>query len=503
MLLEMKNITKLFGPVRALNQVNFTVKDSEIHGLLGENGAGKSTLMNILAGAISATEGEIYLDGELIEDMTISKSQDLGIRFIHQELNLFNDLTVFENLFLGQEIKKKTGFLDKKQMIERARQVLERMKMDIDPLMLVDDLEPSRKQLLEIAKALLFESNLIIMDEPTTALTNNEIEILFGIMRQLKEEGISIIFISHKMPELFAICDQYTVLRDGNFIQSGYFKDINEDIATELLVGRNIVNERMKVEDYRGDVIFSAQNLTCNGYFEDVSFDLRKGEVLAITGLHGDGRGELSEALFGARKLDEGEIIMNGKPLKLHSIKQVMRSGVGMVPRNRKERSIIKDLSIINNISIAHFISKHNKVLISRREEVERYERNKKVTDIKTPNPDNYITSLSGGNQQKVILSRWLELDSDVYILDNPTQGIDVGAKFEIYKLIDEIAKRGKSLIIFSAEFPEIYKIADRCLVMYKGKVNAELDLENMTDINVMYYATGSNLEKSNGKSNQ
>ncbi len=503
MLLEMKNITKLFGPVRALNQVNFTVKDSEIHGLLGENGAGKSTLMNILAGAISATEGEIYLDGELIEDMTISKSQYLGIRFIHQELNLFNDLTVFENLFLGQEIKKKTGFLDKKQMIERARQVLERMKMDIDPLMLVDDLEPSRKQLLEIAKALLFESNLIIMDEPTTALTNNEIEILFGIMRQLKEEGISIIFISHKMPELFAICDQYTVLRDGNFIQSGYFKDINEDIATELLVGRNIVNERMKVEDYRGDVIFSAQNLTCNGYFEDVSFDLRKGEVLAITGLHGDGRGELSEALFGARKLDEGEIIMNGKPLKLHSIKQVMRSGVGMVPRNRKERSIIKDLSIINNISIAHFISKHNKVLISRREEVERYERNKKVTDIKTPNPDNYITSLSGGNQQKVILSRWLELDSDVYILDNPTQGIDVGAKFEIYKLIDEIAKRGKSLIIFSAEFPEIYKIADRCLVMYKGKVNAELDLENMTDINVMYYATGSNLEKSNGKSNQ
>lgn len=503
MLLEMKNITKLFGPVRALNQVNFTVNDSEIHGLLGENGAGKSTLMNILAGAIPATEGEIYLDGELIEDMTISKSQDLGIRFIHQELNLFNDLTVFENLFLGQEIKKKTGFLDKKQMIERARQVLERIKMDIDPLMLVDDLEPSRKQLLEIAKALLFESNLIIMDEPTTALTNNEIEILFGIMRQLKEEGISIIFISHKMPELFAICDKYTVLRDGNFIQSGYFKDINEDIATELLVGRNIVNERMKVEDYRGDVIFSANNLTCNGLFEDVSFDLRKGEVLAITGLHGDGRGELSEALFGARKLDEGEILMNGKPLKLHSIKQVMRSGVGMVPRNRKERSIIKDLSIINNISIAHFISKHNKIFISRKEEIERYERNKKVTDIKTPNPDNYITSLSGGNQQKVILSRWLELDSDVYILDNPTQGIDVGAKFEIYKLIDEIAKRGKSLIIFSAEFPEIYKIADRCLVMYKGKVNAELDLENMTDINVMYYATGSNLEKSNGKSNQ
>ena len=502
MLLEMKNITKLFGPVRALNQVDFTVNASEIHGLLGENGAGKSTLMNILAGAISATEGEIYIDGELVEDMTISKSNDLGIRFIHQELNLFNDLTVFENLFLGQEIKRKNGFLDKKQMIERSKQVLDRMKMDIDPLMLVDDLEPSRKQLLEIAKALLFESDLIIMDEPTTALTNKEIEILFSIMRQLKEEGISIIFISHKMPELFSICDKYTVLRDGNFIDSGYFKDIDENIATKLLVGRNIVNERMKVEDYRGDVVFSVKDLTCDGFFEDVSFDLRKGEVLAITGLHGDGRGELSEALFGARHLDKGEIIMDGNPLKLNSIKEVMRAGIGMVPRNRKERSIIKDLSILNNVSIAYFITKHRKVFISRREEVARYERNKKITDIKTDHPDNYITSLSGGNQQKVVLSRWLELDSDVYILDNPTQGIDVGAKFEIYKLIDEIAKRGKSVVVFSSEFPEIYKIADRCLVMYKGQVNAELNLDEMTDMNVMYYATGSNMETTNGKSN-
>jgi len=500
MLLEMKGITKYFGPVKALDNVDFTVGDSEIHGLLGENGAGKSTLMNILGGAIQPTEGEIYIDGERIDEMTITKATEMGIRFIHQELNLVNDLTVFENLFLGEEITLKSGFLDKKQMIARSKEVLKRIKLDIDPLAMVDDLEPSRKQLVEIAKALLFESKLIIMDEPTTALTNKEITILFEIMRNLKEHGLSIIFISHKMPELFEICDKYTVLRDGFFIQTGLFKDIDEQQATNLLVGRSIVDSQLVKEDVRGEVVLRADSLTCDGYFEDISFDLRKGEVLAITGLHGDGRGELAEALFGARHVTSGQVMLDGTALNLHNIRQVMRAGVGMVPRNRKERSIIKDLSILNNVSVAYFVTKHSKFFISNKEEHERFKRNQKVTDIKVSNPDDYITSLSGGNQQKVIVSRWLELDSEIYILDNPTQGIDVGAKFEIYKLINELAKRGKSLIIFSAEFPEIYKIADRCLVMYKGHVNAELNRDDLTEVNVMYYATGSNMEGINGK---
>ena len=503
MLLEMKGITKYFGAVEALKDVDFTVGDSEIHGLLGENGAGKSTLMNILAGAFPPTEGDIYIDGQEIEEMTISKSTDLGIRFIHQELNLVNDLTVFENLFLGEELRTRAGFLDKKAMIARSAEILKRIKLDIDPLALVDDLETSRKQLVEIAKALLFESKLIIMDEPTTSLTNKEIDILFEIMRNLKKDGLSIIFISHKMPELFAICDKYTVLRDGKFIESGYFKDINEQTATNLLVGRSIVDSQLVKDDVRGDVIMSVNNLTSKGYFKDISFDLRKGEVLVITGLHGDGRSELSEALFGARHVSSGSIIMDGEELKLHNIRQVMDAGVGMIPRNRKERSIIKDLSILNNMTIAYLVSKHKKMFISRKDEMERFDRNQKITDIKVDDPDNYITSLSGGNQQKVIVSRWLELDSEVYIMDNPTQGIDVGAKFEIYKLINELARRGKSLIVFSAEFPEIYKIADRCLVMYKGHINARLDRDQLTEVNVMYYATGSNLEGINGKSAQ
>lgn len=500
MILEMKAISKYFGPVKALDGVNFTVGESEIHGLLGENGAGKSTLMNILGGALQPNEGQIFIDGQLIEEMTIHKSNQLGIKFIHQELNLVNDLMVFENLFLGQELTNRAGMLDRKTMIARSKDVLERIKVDINPLEIVSSLEPSRKQLVEIARALLFESKLIIMDEPTTALTNKEIDILFDIMRSLKTHGLSIIFISHKMPELFAICEKYTVLRDGKFIETGYFKNINEQKATNLLVGRSIVDSQQVKEKIHSPVVMQVVGLTSKGHFSDLSFDLHEGEVLAITGLHGDGRDELSEALFGARHVDAGTVTVRGKRLNLGSIRDVMRSGVGMVPRNRKERSIIKDMSILNNLSIAFFIAKHNKFFIDKKEETDRFRRNQKITDIRVGDIDDYITSMSGGNQQKVIVSRWLELNSDFYIMDNPTQGIDVGAKFEVYKLIGELARRGKSLIIFSSEFPEIYKIADRCLVMYEGHINAELDREHLTEINVMFYATGANKEGINAK---
>ncbi len=500
MILEMKNISKYFGPVKALDEVNFTVSEAEIHGLLGENGAGKSTLMNILGGALAPSEGQIFIDGQLIEDMTIHKSNALGIKFIHQELNLVNDLMVYENLFLGQELTNRAGMLDRKTMVLRSKNVLERIKVDIDPEELVSTLEPSRKQLIEIARALLFDSKLIIMDEPTTALTNKEIEILFEIMRSLKSHGLSIIFISHKMPELFAICEKYTILRDGKFIDTGNFKDIDEQKATNLLVGRSIVDNQQAKLKVTTPVVMKVSGLTSKGFFEDINFELREGEVLAITGLHGDGRGELSECLFGARRVDAGTVTVHDKRLNLGNIRDVMRAGIGMVPRNRKERSIIKDMSILNNLSIAFFVAKHNKFFIDKKEEVERFNRNQKITDIRAGNIDDDITSMSGGNQQKVIVSRWLELDSNIYILDNPTQGIDVGAKFEIYKLIGELASRGKSVIIFSSEFMEIYKVANRCLVMYEGRVNAELFHEQLTELNVMYYATGSNKEGINAK---
>lgn len=495
MFLEMNNIVHIFGSVKALDNVSLRVDESEIHGLMGENGAGKSTLMNILGGTFPPTSGEIYFDGKKQEQLTTSKSNALGIRFIHQELNVVNDLKVYENLFLCEEIKNKYGFLDKKTMIKKAEEIFERMHVDINPIEKVENLDTSRKQLVEISKALLFQSKLIIMDEPTTALTNKEIDNLFQIMRNLKEQGVSIIYISHKMPELFEICDRYTVLRDGKFIDTGKFSDIDEKKATELLVGRSIVDFSVEKEKVTGEVVFKVENLSCDNAFTNVNFEVKKGEVVAITGLHGDGRGELAEALFGARQVTNGKVMLNNQILNIKSIKKVMQEGISMIPRNRKERGIIKDMSILDNLSMAHFVNKHKSLLIKKSQERQRFVRNQKITAIKVSNPEDYITSLSGGNQQKIIIARWLDLDSDVYILDNPTQGIDVGAKFEIYKIINELAIKGKSIIVFSAEFPEIYKIADRCLVMYKGRVNAELTREELTEVKVMFYATGSNME--------
>ncbi len=500
MFLEMKNITKKFGPVTALDNVDFSVGEAEIHGLLGENGAGKSTLMNVLAGTFPPTSGEIFFNGQQLTGINSKKTFALGIGFVHQELNLINDLKIYENLFLGEEIINKWGFLDKPLMREKAKDVLAKMNLDINPDTMVAYLDTSVKQLVEIARALLFECKLIIMDEPTTALTNKEITNLFDIMRNLKNHGVSIIYISHKMPELFAICDRYTVLRDGKFIQSGFFNEIDEKQATQLLVGRSLVDLKIDKSDVLGEIILSVENITCNGYFENISFQLRKGEILAITGLHGDGRGELAEALFGARKIDSGTIYFKGQKLNLRHISNVIKRGIGMVPRNRKERSIIKDMSILNNMSTAYFIAKHKKIFIDKNDSDRLFEENQKKTSIKVGNRHDLITSLSGGNQQKVIISRWLEIDSDVYIFDNPTQGIDVGAKYEMYKIINNLAENGKSIVMFSSEFPEIYKVANRCIVMYKGKINAELDRSKLNEIDVMYFATGSNMEGINNE---
>jgi len=492
MLLNMKNISMNFDSVQALNNVDFSLEKGEIHGLLGENGAGKSTLMNILGGVLTPTHGEIFLDDNKVTDLDEKKATRLGIRFIHQELNLVNDLTVQENLFLGEEITSKAGILDRKKMIELSQNVLNKIKVTIDPRIVVADLDTSFKQLVEIAKALMYESKIIIMDEPTTALSDEEIQILFGIMRELKAQGVSIIYISHKMPELFAICDRFTVLRDGRLISTGFFKDITMTKATELLVGQHIKDEIEK-ESHAEGVLLKAENISCDDYFRDVSFELRKGEVLVFTGLQGDGRGELAESLFGARKLTSGKVYLEDKELDLSSIKKVMQSGIGMLQRSRKERSIIKDMSVYDNLAVAKNIYDDRTGFISLKDQEKLYEDCKKLLNVKVADPRNDITSLSGGNQQKVIISRWLALGSKIYIFDNPTQGVDVGAKFEIYKLINDLAKQKVSIILFSSEFPEIQKVGDRCIVMYKGRINTVLDRSEFSEGKIMYYATGAN----------
>ncbi|AMC93974.1 ABC transporter [Erysipelothrix larvae] len=487
------NIVKQFGATQALKGVSFSVQQGSILGLLGENGAGKSTLMNILGGVFAPTSGTIEIDGKRYTSLNTDETFKLGISFIHQELNLVNDLKVYENLFLNHELTK-MGLLDKKEMIKRSKDVFKRMKIDIDPEAFVKDIDTSRKQLVEIAKALLYESRVIIFDEPTTALTDKEIKILFELMRNFKEDNISCIYISHKMPEIFEICDDYVVLRDGTFIQEGKIHEINEKIATELLVGKAMNHDQSYVSKGVQDaVIFKVEGLSAKPYFNNISFDVKKGEVVSITGLFGDGRGELSEALFGARAIDSGRIEINGEQIGKITIPKMIKNGVSMVPRDRKDRSVIKDMNISDNLSIPYYRFRHHKRLISSSIEKQRFERNKEIFSIKAESHKAGITSLSGGNQQKVIFARWFELDNDLYILDNPTQGIDVGAKGEIYELISKIADEGKSIIVFSSEIPEIQKISHRCIVMYRGEINRILHEDDITEMNVMYYSTGAN----------
>lgn len=496
MLVEMKGITKDFGPVRAVDNVDFSVEPGKIVGLLGENGAGKSTLMNVLAGSYPATSGDIFINERKVNITNAKVANQHGIRFIHQELNLCNDLRVFENMFLADEITKNFGLLNKKEMVGRCNEVFQRMKVNIDPCALVANLQAADKQLVEIAKALLFKCELIIMDEPTTALSTHEIENLFSIMRQLREKGVSFIYISHKIPELFEICETYYVLRDGRLVARGNFRDIDENGITELMIGRQLADDEFTkhVNSSREAISLSVRSLS-GADFRDICFDLHEGEILAITGLHGSGRDSIADALYGVIPY-KGEVAVKGKPVKAGTgIRGFLRQGVIMVPRMRKERGIHNHLSIRDNVSMGYLNTKHKRLLISFKAESERFLRQKKVLSIKAGQPGNPITSLSGGNQQKVILGRWLETDAKIILFDNPTQGIDVGAKFEIYHLILSLAREGKAIIIFSQEFPEIFKVADSCIVLYKGEINKVLDRDELTEKNVMFYSTGANLE--------
>jgi len=495
--LEMKAVTKTFGPVIALKDVDLSVSPEEIHGLLGENGAGKTTLMNVLAGTFPPDSGSIVINGNEVHGITPKKAGEMGIRFIHQELSLCNDLRVYQNMFLGDEYNK-AGLVLRKNEISRAQEVLDNMNSGIKADALVGDLETAKKQLVEIARALLFKSELIIMDEPTTALNTKEIDNLFRIMNQLKEEGVSFIYISHKMPEVFEICGKYTILRDGRFIQTGSIKDINEQQATELLIGKTFVTANLKVDSasVTGETVFKINDL-CGRTFSNISLELHRGEVVAITGLQGSGTDELATAIFGASPVTAGSISTARGNLDLRSINKVMKSGIGMIPRNRKERGIVPHLTIRQNNSLAFFTTKHKKLFVSQKQEHERFLANRQKMDIRAANDTDPVTSLSGGNQQKLILSKWLEIGAGVYIMDNPTQGIDVGSKYAIYQLMNNMAKEGKAILLFSTEFPEIQQVADRCIVMYRGTINTILDRNEISEVKIIAHSTGAQTEGS------
>ena len=489
--LRMKGISKSFGANLVLDDVDFAVDGGDITALLGENGAGKSTLMNILGGVIPRNSGVITLDGKDCEFHTPRESLDAGIAFIHQELNLINDLAIYENLFIGREKKRKGGILDKESMVAETRRVFERMDIDLDPEAMVRDLDASYKQIVEISRAMLMNAKLVIMDEPTTSLTEPEIERVFALMRTLKKQGVGIIFISHKLKEVLEICDKYTVLRDGHMVSSGLVKDVTASDLARMMVGHEVQSGTRKEESLSGEVVMEGRNLSDGKHFSDISFKLHKGEVLGFTGLLGDGRSELFQTLFGASGAYEGQLLIEGQEVRMKSTMQAVSLGIGYVPRNRKENGIVKDLSILENGSLVTLKLRKKHGMIDWQSVHEDFSHEKQALSIKMEHEDDLITSLSGGNQQKVVLAKWLSLNPKVLILDNPTQGVDVGAKEEIYGIIESLAEKGVSVIVLSSEAQEIMRVASRCFVLYHGRIMGELKGSEMEEEMMMRLATG------------
>ena len=489
--LSMKGIVKSFGANDVLKSVDFHLNEGEICALLGENGAGKSTLMNILGGVLPADKGTIELDGKSVSFATPAQSLNAGIAFIHQELNLINDLPVYENMFIGREIKKKNGFLDHAAMYQKTKELFEKMEIDVDPGAMVSTLDASFKQIVEIARALMMNASIIIMDEPTTSLTDPEIERVFDMLRTLKAQKVGVVFISHKLREVMEICDRYTVLRDGVMVADGFVKDTSIPEIARHMVGHEVHTGQKAKKAEVGKEVLRLEKLTQEPHFRNVSLSVHAGEVLGITGLLGDGRSELFRAVFGAQGKYEGQIYMDGKPVTITSTPQALKLGIGYLPRNRKENGIIKDMNILENGSIVTLpkLTKHG--LIQAKEQLEQFLKQKKDLRIKMEKETDSITSLSGGNQQKVVLAKWLSANPSLLILDNPTQGVDVGAKEEIYEIILRLADQGVAVVVLCSEAQEIIRLCDRALVMYHGEVRAEVSGDSMNEHEMMRLATG------------
>ncbi|RDW19411.1 sugar ABC transporter ATP-binding protein [Oceanobacillus chungangensis] len=489
--ITMNNIEKAFNGVPVLKGVSLEVEKGEIHALLGENGAGKSTLMNILGGVIEPDRGTIEVNGEEVRITDTRSSQSHGISFIHQELSMVTDLRVYENMFLGSELRNKLGFLNVEEMCVQTSNILAELGVEINPKKYVRDLDTSYKQLIEISKALLHNSKLIIMDEPTSSLAEHEVKRLFDLMRNLKQSGVSIIYISHKLKEIKAVCDYYTVLRDGNVVGSGEVQVENLDNITKLMVGKSISEERFNHYSELGPVALEVTDMMSEGLFKAIDFTVRKGEIIGFIGLAGDGRTELFESIFGYRRKYSGEIKVNGQIVKMDHPYQALQAGVGFVPKDRKENAIIKDLSVIHNMSLSSLGHFEKSGMLQAKKELNTFQYYKEKLNIKVNNPRITIDKLSGGNQQKVIIAKWLEVNSDVIIFDNPTQGIDVGAKREIYQHIIELAEQGKAVIILSSEASEVLKLCQTIHVMYQGEITARLKGEETSEDEIMRYATG------------
>ena len=490
-LLEMKQICKRFPGVQALRNVSIAVCGGEIHALIGENGAGKSTLMKILAGVYPADSGEIYLNGHRVKISNLQEAQKLGISIIFQEFNLIPHISIGENIFFGRFPQGFCGRVNWDKLFNDAKQILTSLEIGLDPRSLIKDLSVADQQMVEIAKALSLQSQVLIMDEPTSALTQKEIDILFALMKKLKNQGVAIIFISHRLEEVKEIADRITILRDGEKVCTAEAKNLTREEIANLMVGREMETMFPKQEEKIGQTILEIKNLCRKGKLNNISFCLRRGEILGIYGLVGAGRTELARAIFGEDSVDTGDILIEEEPVTFYSPYDAVHAGIGMVPEDRSRQGLLLTQSVEFNISLPSLINyasfgKMNKKLV-----LERASKQVKALNIKTPSLDQKVMYLSGGNQQKVVLAKWLELEPRILILDEPTRGIDVGAKAEIYSLISNLAQKGFGVIMISSELPEILGMSDRILVMNKGRITAQFNREEAEPQKIIMAAAG------------
>jgi ABC-type sugar transport system ATPase subunit len=488
----MRSIAKSFGQTHALNGINFELKSGEIHALLGENGAGKSTLIKVLGGIHQPDHGEILINGKVVNIQGVHDARAYGIGVIHQEIVLVPYLSVAENIFLGREPVTKFGLKDKKQINARAQKMVEDLGLNLDVNTLVGELSVAHQQLVEIVKAISFNVKILVMDEPTSSLSDEEVNNLFVTMERLRQNNVSIIYISHKFEELFKITDRITIIRDGTYVGTVTTQNSNPDELVAMMVGRELKNFYTRTYSRQNEVVLKVENLSKQNVFEDISFSVHKGEILGFSGLMGAGRSELMQTIFGAYRYDKGSVYLNGEQLTIKNCSEAIEKGIAMVPEDRKDQGLVLMNSVGFNITLSQL--KHlmkNKLIVSEQKRKELISAYIKDLNIKTASSDAEVSSLSGGNQQKVVLAKWLATQPKLLILDEPTRGVDVGAKSEIYSIMNELAKEGLAIILVSSELPEIINMCDSVCVMRNGKLTAQLAQSELAQENIMRYATG------------
>ena len=492
--IEMKGIDKSFGTNQVLKNAGFFLKDGEIHALMGENGAGKSTLMKILTGVYTRDAGTVLVDGQEVVYKSPQEAEKAGIVFIYQEINSLFDLTVEENLFMGKEITKGFGIVNKKAMREKAREVMDKMGVNIDVGATMSDLSVGQQQMVEICKALMADAKVLIMDEPTAALTQSETEILFEVINSLRAKGVSIVYISHRMEEIFELCDRITILRDGQYIDTKYIKDITMDDVVQMMIGREIGERYPKRDCKIGAEVLRVEGLSHEKFFKDVSFSVHAGEVLGVSGLMGAGRTEIMHTIFGSYPSAGGKIFIDGFEHTIRNPREAIAAGIGFITEDRKTEGLLLEKSISENIEICNLGKTSVKGVRNDKKRAELVKKGIEEFRIRCFGPDHECHNLSGGNQQKVVLAKWIYTDPKILILDEPTRGVDIGAKKEIYSVINDLAARGVAVIMVSSELPEVLGMSDRIMVVHEGHVTGIIDAATADQAKVMTLATGGSL---------